>query len=210
VARARGRATWCCCRARIGDHGVAVLSQRESLEFETAIVSDTAALHGLVARCWPPCPKARCARCATPRAAAWPPRSTRSRASRPWACCSTRRPSPSSRRSSAACELLGLDPLYIANEGKLIAIVAPDAADAALAALRAHPLGRAAARIGAVQADEQHFVQMATRFGGRRVVDWLSGEPAAAHLLMKILLLTHAFNGLAQRLCRAARGRARG
>jgi hydrogenase expression/formation protein HypE len=77
----------------------------------------------------------------------------------------------------AACELLGLDPLYIANEGKLVAIVAPRRADAALAALRAHPLGRAAARIGAVQADEQRFVQMATRFGGRRVVDWLSGEP---------------------------------
>jgi hydrogenase expression/formation protein HypE len=77
----------------------------------------------------------------------------------------------------AACELLGLDPLYIANEGKLIAIVAPDHADAALAALRAHPLGRDAARIGAVQADEHRFVQMATRFGGARVVDWLSGEP---------------------------------
>ena len=77
----------------------------------------------------------------------------------------------------AACELLGLDPLNIANEGKLIAIVAPEFADAALDALRAHALGRAAVRIGVVQADEHRFVQMATRFGGRRVVDWLSGEP---------------------------------
>ena len=77
----------------------------------------------------------------------------------------------------AACELLGLDPLYIANEGKLVAIVDPAHADAALDALRAHPLGRAAARIGVVQADAHRFVQMSTKLGGRRVVDWLSGEP---------------------------------
>jgi hydrogenase expression/formation protein HypE len=64
----------------------------------------------------------------------------------------------------------------VANEGKLIAIVAPEAAEAALAALRAHPLGGAAARIGEVTADPYHFVQMDTRLGGRRVVDWLSGE----------------------------------
>ena len=76
----------------------------------------------------------------------------------------------------AACELLGLDPLYVANEGKLIAVVAPEFADAVLAAMRAHPLGGDAARIGEVTADPHHFVQMATRFGGRRVVDWLSGE----------------------------------
>ena len=78
---------------------------------------------------------------------------------------------------AAACELLGLDPLYIANEGKLVAIVAPGAAEAALAALRAHPLGAGAARIGEVVADPQHFVQMHTTVGGQRIVDWLSGEP---------------------------------
>jgi hydrogenase expression/formation protein HypE len=78
---------------------------------------------------------------------------------------------------TAACELLGLDPLYIANEGKLVAIVDPDTADAALAAMRSHPLGQRAARIGTVTVDDHHFVQMATRFGGRRVVDWLTGEP---------------------------------
>ena len=76
----------------------------------------------------------------------------------------------------AACELLGLDPLYVANEGKLVAVCAPEAAEAVLAAMRAHPLGAEAARIGEVTADPHHFVQMATRFGGRRVVDWLSGE----------------------------------
>jgi hydrogenase expression/formation protein HypE len=76
----------------------------------------------------------------------------------------------------AACELLGLDPLYVANEGKLVAVVAPGHADAVLAAMRSHPLGAEAARIGSVVADDHRFVQMATRFGGRRVVDWLTGE----------------------------------
>ena len=78
---------------------------------------------------------------------------------------------------AGACELLGLDPLYIANEGKLVAIVAPEAASAVLAAMRAHPLGQRAAQIGLVSEDANYFVQMSTNFGGRRVVDWLSGEP---------------------------------
>jgi hydrogenase expression/formation protein HypE len=77
---------------------------------------------------------------------------------------------------AAACELLGLDPLYIANEGKMVVVCRADAAEAALACLRAHPLGFAACRIGTVTADPHGFVQMQTRLGGRRVVDWLSGE----------------------------------
>ena len=84
---------------------------------------------------------------------------------------------PIAPQVDAACELLGLDALYIANEGKLIAIVAPEAADALLAAMRALPLGAQAARIGVVTEDPHHFVQMTTAFGGQRVVDWLSGEP---------------------------------
>jgi hydrogenase expression/formation protein HypE len=77
---------------------------------------------------------------------------------------------------AAACELLGLDPLYVANEGKLVAIVAPDAADKVLAAMRLHPHGGEAAIIGEATADDHHFVQMTTAFGGGRIVDWLSGE----------------------------------
>ena len=77
---------------------------------------------------------------------------------------------------AAACELLGLDPLYVANEGKLVAIVAPEAAEAMLAAMRAHPLGRDAAVIGEAIEDAHRFVQMTTGFGGGRIVDWLSGE----------------------------------
>jgi hydrogenase expression/formation protein HypE len=76
----------------------------------------------------------------------------------------------------AACELLGLDPLNVANEGKLVAVVAPGAEAPLIAAMRAHPLGRDAAAIGDVVADEQRFVQMTTAFGGGRIVDWLAGE----------------------------------
>ena len=77
---------------------------------------------------------------------------------------------------AAACEFLGLDPLYVANEGKLIAIAPAEDAATVLAALRAHPLGAGAARIGTVTEDPDHFVQMTTTLGGRRVVDWLTGD----------------------------------
>ena len=77
---------------------------------------------------------------------------------------------------AAACELLGLDPLFVANEGKLVAFVAAAAAEKLLAVMRAHKLGRDAAIIGHVVADGHRFVQMATSFGGDRIVDWLSGE----------------------------------
>ena len=76
----------------------------------------------------------------------------------------------------AACEFLGLDPLYVANEGKLAAICAPDDAERLLQAMRTHPLWRDAAIVGEVIEDPHHFVQMETSFGGRRVVDWLTGE----------------------------------
>ena len=72
--------------------------------------------------------------------------------------------------------MLGLDPLYAANEGKLIAICAEEECDRLLAVMRDHPLGRDAARIGCVVEDPHRFVQMGTRFGGRRIVDWLTGE----------------------------------
>ena len=77
---------------------------------------------------------------------------------------------------AAACEFLGLDPLYVANEGKLVAICAAGDADRLLEVMRAHPLGARAAVIGEVTEDPHHFVQMKTAFGGRRIVDWLSGE----------------------------------
>jgi hydrogenase expression/formation protein HypE len=78
---------------------------------------------------------------------------------------------------AAACELLGIDPLYVANEGKLVAIVAPDEADAALAALRAHPTGADAVRIGTIHDDPPGIVVLRTAMGGTRIVDMLVGDP---------------------------------
>jgi hydrogenase expression/formation protein HypE len=160
----------------IGDHGVAVMSQRAGLSFETTIESDSAALHTLVAALLAATlPGAvRVLRDPTRGGLATTlneiARQSRSGVHLQEAAI------PVKPQVDAACELLGLDPLYVANEGKLVAIVAPDAAAAALAALQAHPLGAQAARIGVVTDDPHHFVQMDTRFGGRRVVDWLSGE----------------------------------
>ncbi|MBL29111.1 MAG: hypothetical protein CMM50_16385 [Rhodospirillaceae bacterium] len=76
----------------------------------------------------------------------------------------------------AVCELLGLDPLYLANEGKVVIVVPPDEEDAALAALRAHPLGANAASIGKIGDGEAGRVTMRTRFGGERIVDMLVGD----------------------------------
>ena len=90
---------------------------------------------------------------------------------------STRTPCPSGPPSAAACELLGIDPLYVANEGKLVAVVPPDQADAALAALRTHPLGSSAAAIGEIHADPPGIVVLRTSMGGTRIVDMLVGDP---------------------------------
>lgn len=159
----------------IGEHGVAVMSQRESLEFETTIASDTAALHTLVdAMLQVSSDGVRVLRDPTRGGLA----TTLNEIARQSGVGMLLVESaiPVLPQVDAACELLGLDPLYIANEGKLIAICAPEAADAVLAAMRTHPLGGNAVRIGTVTDDPHHFVQMETRFGGRRVVDWLSGE----------------------------------
>ena len=159
----------------IGDHGVAVLSQRESLAFGTTVESDTAALHSLVATMLEAAPGAV-------RVLRDPTRGGLATALNEVARQSDvgmllqEAAIPVKPQVDAACELLGLDPLYVANEGKLIAVVAPEAAEAALAAMRVHPLGVEAARIGEITADSHQFVQMETRFGGRRVVDWLTGE----------------------------------
>lgn len=160
----------------IGEHGVAVLSLRESLEFETAITSDTAALNGLTAAMLAAVPEGsvRVLRDPTRGGLA----TTLNEITRQSGVGITLDEAaiPVLPQVEAACELLGLDPLYVANEGKLVAICAPEVADTLLATMREHPNGHAAARIGVVTEDPHRFVQMTTRFGGRRVVDWLSGE----------------------------------
>lgn len=161
----------------IGLHGVAVLSQRESLQFETEVRSDSAALHTLVADLLAAVPEGavRCLRDPTRGGLATTLNELTRQSGVGMLLQETAIPVPA--QVEAACELLGLDPLYMANEGKLVAVVAADAAPAALAALRDHPLGHGAVRFGVVTEDPLCFVQMDTGFGGRRVVDWLSGEP---------------------------------
>jgi hydrogenase expression/formation protein HypE len=161
----------------IGDHGVAILSLRESLEFETTIESDTAALHGLVAAMLAAVPEGAIHTLRDPTRGGLATTLNEIARQSSVGMLLDEAAIPVRQQVEAACELLGLDPLYIANEGKLVAIVAPAHAQAVLAAMREHPLGCGAARIGVVQQDPHRFVQMATRFGGKRVVDWLSGEP---------------------------------
>jgi len=159
----------------IGDHGVAVMSKRENLAFDAEILSDSAALHGLVAAMV-------AAGGAGIRVLRDPTRGGLAATLNELANQSDvgfqidEEAIPIRPQVAAACEFLGLDPLNVANEGKLVAILAPDAAEAVLAAMKAHPLGAEAARIGVVVEDPHHFVEMRTSFGGGRIIDWLSGE----------------------------------
>ncbi len=159
----------------IGDHGVAVMSKRENLSFETDILSDTAALQDLVAAMM-------AAGHASIRAMRDPTRGGLAATLNEIAYQSRvgaridEAALPIKPQVAAACELLGLDPLNVANEGKLVAIVSPEATEGVLNAMRAHPLGADAARIGEIIDDDHCFVQMTTAFGGLRIVDWLSGE----------------------------------
>ena len=158
----------------VGDHGVAVMSQRENLSFGTGIESDTAALHELVADMVRAVPHIHCLRDPT-RGGVGNTLNELCRQSRVGMRI-READIPVREEVRAACEFLGLDPLYVANEGKLIAICPEDHANELLTVMRAHPLGRDAAAIGQVVEDPDGFVEMETGFGGHRVVDWLSGE----------------------------------
>jgi len=171
-------------RARPGDkillsgeiavHGIAIMSVREGLEFETEIASDTAPLNGLV--------EAMIATKSDIHVLRDPTRGgvtsalTEIAQSAGAGMVLDEARIPIGEEVKGACEILGLDPLYVANEGKLLAIVAPGDAERLLAVMRAHPLGREAAIIGEVTLDHPAFVLMKTRVGGTRVVDMLSGE----------------------------------
>ncbi len=158
----------------IGEHGIAILAQREGLEFESPVESDSAALHSLVALMLESCGEIRCMRD--------PTRGGLSSALNEIAASSRvgmtldERAIPLREEVRGACEMLGLDPLYVANEGKLVAIVAPDAAEIVLAAMRRHPLGRQSQIIGTVTGDDPGLVTMRTPLGTTRIVDMLSGD----------------------------------
>jgi hydrogenase expression/formation protein HypE len=158
----------------VGDHGVAIMSSREHLEFETELKSDSAALNGLVARMVAAVPDIHCLRDPTRGGLATTLNELATQSG--VGMHIVEEAIPVKPDVTAACELLGLDPLYVANEGKLIAICPEKHAEPLLAVMREDELGRDASIIGRVVADEHRFVQMQTSFGGSRIVDWLAGE----------------------------------
>jgi len=158
----------------IADHGIAIMSVREGLEFETQIESDCAPLNGLVESMFAASREIHVLRDPTRGGVA----SVLNEIAESAAIGITivENLIPVSEEIMGACEILGFDPLYVANEGKLLAFVAPAATDKVLAAMRMHQLGKSAVIIGEVVADHPGTVIMKTRIGGSRVVDMLSGE----------------------------------
>ncbi len=159
----------------IGDHGVAIMSQRKGLQFATALQSDSASLNALVAHMADAAGGGlRVLRDPTRGGLAATLNEIAAQSSVGVRLLESALPVRSEVRG--ACELLGLDPLNVANEGKLIAIVAADQAQQILAAMQRDPNGTAAAIIGEVIEDPMHLVRMVTAIGGERVIDWLHGE----------------------------------
>jgi hydrogenase expression/formation protein HypE len=158
----------------LGDHGVAILSVREGLEFETQLESDCAPLHDLAAAVLRAAPGMRCMRDPTRGglAAALHELAEASRVG----VHIREEAIPVRAEVRSACEIFGLDPLYVANEGKLMAVVPANEAAAALAALQSHPLGRNAALVGDVAAEGRAQVTLQTRLGGERLVTQIAGE----------------------------------
>lgn len=159
----------------LGEHGVAVMMARQNPGFDAPVLSDCAALHDLVASMLAVAgPSIRLLRDPTRGGLA---ATLNEIAQQSQVGFNIREANiPVKPAVAAVCELLGLDPLNVANEGKLIAVVDAAVAPALLERMRAHPLGHDAALIGTVVEDAHQFVEMETKFGGRRVVDWLSGE----------------------------------
>jgi hydrogenase expression/formation protein HypE len=158
----------------LGDHGAAILGARGDMALETAIASDCAPLHELIARLLVAAPGTRFIRDPTRGGLA-------TLLNEVAAACGyeidiDEAATPIREEVKAFCEILGLDPLYLANEGKIVALVPADQATAALAELRRHPLGAGAVAIGEVRAGEPGRVTMRTLVGGRRIVDMLVGE----------------------------------
>jgi len=159
----------------LGDHGMTIMSQREHLQFESNLVSDSQALHRLVAALVSAVPQIACMRDPTRGGLA----ATLNELAQQARVGMQIQESaiPVKPAVAATAELLGLDPLYIANEGKLVAICPADKADRLLEVMRQHPQGTESAIIGDVVATEQVCVQLKTRFGGVRLVDWRYGDP---------------------------------
>jgi len=158
----------------IGEHGIAILAQREGLEFESFIQSDSAALHTLCAELVQAAPGLRCMRDLTRGglSSAIHEIADRSRVGVELEESMI----PIREEVRGACEMLGLDPLYVANEGKLIAFVAPESADVLLSVMRRHPLASQSEIIGTVTEANRGLVTMRTSLGTTRIVDMLAGD----------------------------------
>jgi hydrogenase expression/formation protein HypE len=160
----------------VGDHGIAVMLAREALDIETDVESDSAPLHGLVADLLQAVGEdVHCLKDPTRGGVATSLNEIALASEVSIALDEHAIPVRAGVRG--ACEILGLDPLTIANEGKLLAVIAADAVEAALASMRAHPLGREAAVIGQVRAEPAAMVFLRTDIGGTRVLDMLVGDP---------------------------------
>ena len=161
---------------RIGDHGTAIMLARGEFDLDADITSDTRSLWPMVDTMLDAAgPSLRCLRDAT-RGGVASVLNELARASRV-AMVVNEAAVPVHPAVAGATEILGIDPMHVANEGKLVAIVAPEAADAAVAALRSMPGGEEAAEIGECKTEPEGMVLMATAFGGKRVMDQLVGDP---------------------------------
>ncbi|MBA2771336.1 MAG: hydrogenase expression/formation protein HypE [Sphingomonas sp.] len=159
---------------RLGEHGAAILAARGEVELETAVESDCRPLHSLVAALLEAAPSTRALRDATRGGVAAVLNEMAVAAAVGITLEETAL--PIRRDVTGFCEILGLDPLYLANEGLLVAFVPDEQAQAALAAMRSHPAGEAATIIGVVTTNRRGTVDMNTAFGGTRIVDMLIGE----------------------------------
>jgi hydrogenase expression/formation protein HypE len=158
----------------IGDHGITILSQREGIELGAGFRSDTAPLHDLVACMLAACPEIHAMRDPTRGGVAASLVEIASR--RKVGIAIDEQAIPVRDEVRGACEILGLDPLLVANEGKLVCFVPESGCDAVLRAMRNHPLGRDAARIGTVTSSKPGLVVARTPIGGQRIVDLPYGE----------------------------------
>ena len=158
----------------IGDHGIAILLARNELALESNVESDTQPLHDLIAQMLTVCPDIRCMRDATRGGVATVLNEFATAAGVSIRLFESSLPIKESIRG--ACEILGLDPLYLANEGKLVAIVPQDQAQKLILTMQQHPVGQHSAIIGTVEESPAGTVLLSTSFGGTRIVDTLVGE----------------------------------